>query len=69
MSMLPSPIEREWERLKNETFIARKSGTDIATLRAAFDYGFNRGIAYACSQIEWDIQDRAQDPTSPSKEP
>jgi hypothetical protein len=63
MSMLPSPIECEWERLKNETFIARKAGVDTTALRAAFDYGFNRGIAYACSQIEWDIQNRASDPT------
>ena len=60
-------LSGEWERFKSESFIARKSGTDMATLRAAFDHGFNRGIAYACSQIEWDIQDRAQDPTDGNK--
>jgi hypothetical protein len=66
MSVLPSPIEREWERFKDETFIVRP-GSDTIALRAAFDFGFNRGIAYACSQVEWDIQDRAQDPTDAHK--
>lgn len=56
---LPSPLEREWQRFKEETLVIPENWAD---LRAAFEYGFNRGIAYACSQIEWDIQERATEP-------